>query len=62
MSSGSKGAAAVEVDAAGALHPCKNVVDRLGTNPDKLSADDPRDEISGQLQNILRRAAIESLA
>ena len=51
----------VEVNFADALDPREHVIGRLAAHPDELGADDAGDEIARQIENFLRRGAIQPL-
>ena len=55
-------ALAVEVNFADAFDPRQHVINRLAPDTDQLAPDDPGNEIARQLENFLRRPAVEAFA
>src|SRR5215210_4921618 len=56
------GAEPVEIHPAGTFDARQDVVNRLRADPHELTADDLRHEVRGNIENLLGRRAIESLA
>ena len=52
----------VEVNFADSFDPRQHVVGRLAAHPDQLGADNPGHKIARQIEDFLRRGAVESFA
>ena len=52
----------IQVNFADAFYPREHVINGLAAKPHQFGADDPRHEITGQIENFLRRGPVEPLA
>jgi hypothetical protein len=52
----------VQPDFANTLYPCEDIINSLAAESHQFSADDARNEVTRQIQNLLRRGAVEALA